>query len=87
MNRQKSKKSQNSKVLNYSMSNNKCTPQKAMDMRTRGRPHQLLERQSKLANVILQLATHYSPLPTATFGPDSAFYGHENRAQNQSYNH
>lgn len=58
-----------------------------MDVDICSRAHQTRERQEKLASVSQRLDFHYAHLAAATSNPDSALYGRDYRAQNQSESH
>lgn len=48
------------------------------------RAHRTRKRQANLDSVSQQLASHYGSLAAGLSSPDSAVYGRENQAQNQS---
>lgn len=80
----KTKKSQKRKELMRSMCSIKCSGQKDMEMHNCGGKAQKREGRAERASVDQQLASHYKSLVTAPSGPDSAVYGHEDRAPNHS---
>lgn len=76
--------SQKSKTLTCSVYDTKSTGQKALDMHIGGRAHQTRERQAKLVCPIERRASYYASLAAAPSVSNSAEYGREDRAQNQS---
>lgn len=57
-----------------------------MDTHICGRAHRKSEREAKLGSVNQQLDSSYESLAAAPFSPDSALYGRDDRALNQSDN-